>query len=227
MIQTFYVSHSDPTELTQILSAIVRFPGIAIQPLMQPNKTSNTIVVRGSRPVVEIIGRLIAQNDKPRAEIVIDVEILEVNRSRAKQYGLNLTQYALGGILSPEVAPAGIDTPTSPGTAAAAPARPRLAPRPPPGSVTSPPPFNLNTISQGLTTSDFYLAVPTAIVRALESDTQHQAHRQAAAAGRRRLEAHAEAGRLDSRSSRRAIRRSPPAAPASIRSARTTTATSA
>ena len=57
VIQTFYVSHADPTELTQILSAIVRFTGIAIQPLMQPNKTSNTIVVRGSRPVVEIIGK--------------------------------------------------------------------------------------------------------------------------------------------------------------------------
>ena len=28
--------------------------------------------------------KIIAQNDKPRAEIVIDVEILEVNRNRAK-----------------------------------------------------------------------------------------------------------------------------------------------
>ena len=36
----------------------------------------------------------------------------------------------------------------------------------------SPPPFNLNTISRGFTTADFYLAVPTAIVRFLESDTQ-------------------------------------------------------
>jgi general secretion pathway protein D len=34
----------------------------------------------------------------------------------------------------------------------------------------SPPPFNLNTISQGVNTSDFYLAVPTAAVRFLESD---------------------------------------------------------
>ena len=169
VIQTFYISHSDPTELTQILSAIVRFPGIAIQPLMQPNKTSNTIVVRGSRPVVEIIGKLIAQNDKPRAEIVIDVEILEVNRSRAKQYGLNLTQYAFGAILSPEVAPSGSST-TTPGTGGQA-GTTAAGTSTPPNNVSSPPPFNLNTISQGLTTSDFYLAVPAAIVRALASDT--------------------------------------------------------
>ena len=31
--------------------------------------------------------------------------------------------------------------------------------------------FNLNTISRGVSTSDFYLAVPTAIVRFLETDT--------------------------------------------------------
>src|SRR5204863_9806744 len=38
--------------------------------------------------------------------------------------------------------------------------------------VVSPPPFNVNIISRGFTTSDFYMAVPTAIVRFLESDTQ-------------------------------------------------------
>ncbi len=169
VIQTFYVSHSDPTELTQILSAIVRFTGIAIQPLMQPNKTSNTIVVRGSRPVVEIIGKLIAQNDKPRAEIVIDVEILEVNRNRAQQYGLNLTQYAFGAILSPEVTPGGLTAtqPTQPGGQPTVTAGTSTAP----GSVTSPPPFNLNTISRGFATSDFYLAVPAAIVKAMASDS--------------------------------------------------------
>ena len=50
---------------------------------------------------------MIAVNDKPRAEVVVDVQILEVNRERAKQYGLNLTEYAIGGIFSPEVAPGG------------------------------------------------------------------------------------------------------------------------
>ena len=34
------------------------------------------------------------------------------------------------------------------------------------------PPFNLNTISSGINTADFYLAVPTAVVKFLESD-QH------------------------------------------------------
>jgi len=40
--------------------------------------------------------KIIEQNDKPRAEIVVDVEILEVDRSRTKNYGINLSEYALG-----------------------------------------------------------------------------------------------------------------------------------
>ena len=57
---------------------------------------------------------MISQNDKPRAEIVVDISILEVDRSRAKSYGLNLSQYALGGIFSPEVSPvAGAQPPTT------------------------------------------------------------------------------------------------------------------
>ena len=38
--------------------------------------------------------------------------------------------------------------------------------------MSSPPPFNLNTISQGVSTSDFYLAVPAAVLRFLATDSQ-------------------------------------------------------
>jgi general secretion pathway protein D len=160
MIRTFYVSHADATELTQILSTIIRLPGIAVQPAIVANKTANTITVRGTSSVVQIIEKIIQQNDKPRAEIVVDVEILEVDRSRTKNYGINLSEYALGSVFSPETSPggAGGGTGSTGGTS--------------PSGVSSPPPFNLNTISRGVSTADFYLAVPTAIVRFLESDTR-------------------------------------------------------
>src|SRR5207249_8035984 len=41
-----------------------------------------------------------------------------------------------------------------------------------PDALTSPPPFNLNTISRGISTADFYMAVPSAVVRFLETDTR-------------------------------------------------------
>jgi general secretion pathway protein D len=179
VVRVFYISHSDPTEMTQILSTIMRMPGIAVQPAIVANKTANTITVRGTSSVVQIMERIIAQNDKPRAEIVVDVEILEVNRTRAKTYGLNLSDYALGGLFSPEVSPSGTvsgttptGTPTTPATGGAGTTSTTSGTSTAPGGLKSPPPFNLNTISRGLTTADFYLAVPTAIVKFLESDTQ-------------------------------------------------------
>jgi len=171
VVQTFYVSHADVTELTQLLSSLIRLPSMAVQPAIQFNKSANTITVRGTAAVVQIIEKVIQQNDKARAEIMFDVEILEVNRVRAKQYGLNLSEYALGGVLSPEVSP-GATTTTTTGTGTTAGTSTTSGRSTSPSGVTSPPPFNLNTLSRGFTTSDFYLAVPTAIVRALESDTQ-------------------------------------------------------
>ena len=152
VVRVFYVSHVDVTELTQTVNTIMRLPQTPVPPVIMPNKTANTITVRATAQVADIIERVIRSNDKPRAEVVIDVQILEVNRARAKQFGLNLNAYAIGLMLSPEVAP--------PNTSA-----------PPTGPPPSPPPFNVNTISQGVSTADFYMNVPTAVVRFLESDS--------------------------------------------------------
>ena len=91
--------------------------------------------------------------------------------TRAKQYGLNLSDYALGDdLLAGSVAERDDDARrTTTGTPATTTATGTSTP---PSGVASPPPFNLNTISRGISTADFYLAVPTAIVRFLETDTQ-------------------------------------------------------
>ncbi len=173
VIRTFYLSHADATEIQQILSTIIRLPGIAVQPAIAGNKTANTITVRGTTSVVGILEKIIEQNDKPRAEVVIDVEILEVDRSKTKTYGLNLSEYALGGVFSPETSPSSTTTtaPTGATGGTGGTTSTNNGTSTTPSGVKSPPPFNLNTISRGVSTSDFYLAVPTAIVRFLESDT--------------------------------------------------------
>ena len=152
VVKVFYISHAEAQELSQLISTIMRVPQMPVQPTLMANKTANTITVRATAAVVDIIERIIRSNDKPRAEVLIDVQILEVNRARAKQFGLNLNAYAVGGTFSPEVSP--------PNTSS-----------PPTAAPNSPPPFNFNTISQGVSTADFYMSVPTALVRFLESDS--------------------------------------------------------
>ncbi len=143
VIRTFFISHADASEISQVLVQLIRVAGMAIQPQIVANKTTNTITIRATAPVVAIAERVIEANDKPRAEVMVDVQILEVNRERAKRYGLDLGSYSAALSFSPEAAP------SADGATA----------------------FNLNTISQGVSTADFYLSVPSAVVRFLESDS--------------------------------------------------------
>jgi type II secretory pathway component GspD/PulD (secretin) len=164
VIRTFYVSHADATELSQMINTIIRVPAMAVQPMIAPNKTANTITIRATTAVAAIIEKMIEANDKPRAEIVIDVQILEVNRGRAKTFGVDLSAYQIGTVFSPESDPrstSGTGTGSSSGSTS--------------GSTTTlntTPTFNLNTITRGVSTADFYLAVPSAIVHFLETDTE-------------------------------------------------------
>ena len=141
---TIPLSYADATELVSMLTAITRTTtGVTIPPVIVPNKTNNSLLIRATEPVVAVIRELVLTNDKPRAEITLDVQILEVSRERAKRYGLDLGTYSAALAFSPEALPA--DTPK---------------------------PINLNTISQGVSTADFYFSVPSAVVRFLESDSQ-------------------------------------------------------
>jgi type II secretory pathway component GspD/PulD (secretin) len=151
VVRVFYISHADIAELAQVINSMMRIATMPVQPTVLQGKSSNTITVRGTVQVVDVIERMIRALDRPRAEVVVDVQILEVNRQRVKRLGLNLSEYALGATFSPEVAP-----PNTSGTF--------------PGA--NPPPFNLNTISQGVSTADFYLTVPTAVLRFLATDSQ-------------------------------------------------------
>jgi len=150
--QTFYLSHGDVQEITQIINQLLT-TGPAVRPIITQNKSANAIVVRATAPVMGVIKNIIDANDKPRAEVLIDVEILEVSRIFVKEIGLDLSQYALGFTFSPELAP--------PNTAS--------TPQAFPGQ---PPPFNLNTLSRGVSPADYYATVPSALVRLLEQDTR-------------------------------------------------------
>src|SRR5262249_21340395 len=150
VVKVFFISNADATELSQLVNSIMRMPQMAVQPMMMPSKASNTITVRATAPVVDVIERIIRANDKPKAEVLLDIEILEVDRARVKRYGINLSAYALNFVFSPELAPAGGSA--TPGT--------------PPAS---PPLFNLNTISNGVNTTAVYMGVPQAHLKFRDS----------------------------------------------------------
>ena len=159
VIRTFFVSHADATELAQTLNTVIRVGGGQVAPSISPNKTANTIVVRATTAVMAIIERLVDVNDNPRAEILVDVQILEVNKSRTKQFGLDLGDYTIQTVFSPTADPTGTTATAGGGTASTS-------------TTLNQRPFNVNAVSRGINTADFWAAVPSAAVRFLESDAE-------------------------------------------------------
>ncbi len=157
-LQTFYVSNANISDISTTLTTIfTQMTTLAIRPTMQLNKNANSITVRASLPVLAIIDKVIKANDKPRAEVLLDIEVLEVDLNHVQTYGLNLNSYALGLTFSPGVAPPNVagSLNTNPGA-----------------TVPQPPPINLNTISHGVSLADFYLSVPSVELQLLESDSK-------------------------------------------------------
>jgi len=165
VIRTFFISHADATELAQLVNTVIRVGGGQVAPMVAANKTANTITVRATTNVMAIIERLVDVNDNPRAEILVDVQILEVNKSRTKQFGLDLGDYTITTVFSPEADPRG-GTVTGGGTTTGNGQTGGT------GTVLGTRPFNVNSVSRGINTSDFYAAVPAAAVRFLESDSE-------------------------------------------------------
>ena len=161
LVQNFFISHVDPLEVGQMLNQVIRpVGGQQLAPVIAVNKTANVVTVRATTNMMAIIEKMIESYDKPRAEVVVDVQILEVSRTRARQYGLDLGNYAINAVFSPEADPRG-----TVGAAAGAAAQA--------GATTlNGQAFNANTITRGISANDFYLAVPSAVVRFLETDSE-------------------------------------------------------
>jgi general secretion pathway protein D len=156
IVQNFFISHVDPLELAQMLNQVIRpIGGQQLQPVISANKTASVINVRATTTMMAIIERMIETNDKPRAEVIVDVQILEVNRGRMKKFGIDLGNYAINAVFSPERDPRGAASGADGG-----------------GATLDAQPFNLNTVTRGVSANDFYLAVPSAVIRFLEQDSE-------------------------------------------------------
>jgi general secretion pathway protein D len=93
-IKTFYLSNIKADEirvsLTQMLRTQYKAPNIIV------DKNINTVTVRDTPAVIELAEKIINLWDKPKGEIVLDIEIMEVSRIRLKQLGTELDQTLIG-----------------------------------------------------------------------------------------------------------------------------------
>ncbi|CAN2042397.1 SPOR domain-containing protein [Candidatus Magnetomoraceae bacterium gMMP-15] len=91
-IRTFYMSHVESKKMVGILSKILKSRNITA------NEKINSIVIRGSREEVELASKIIDANDRAQAEVMLNVEILEVKQSLKKQLGIDFSESLKIGI---------------------------------------------------------------------------------------------------------------------------------
>jgi general secretion pathway protein D len=95
LLRTFFVQNADINETVNLVKTLAKVQTVA------GNQALNAITVLGTLDQIAIADRLIELNDKPRGEIVVEVQILEVNRNNLKDWGINLSNYSTGLTLAP------------------------------------------------------------------------------------------------------------------------------
>lgn len=85
-LRTFYVSNLKAKDMGEILKGVFALKKMTV------NEQANSLVVRDTEEVLTLVEKLIANSDRRPAEMLLEVEILEVNRNKAEQLGLDFGQ---------------------------------------------------------------------------------------------------------------------------------------
>lgn len=89
VIQTFFLSNAEVKDMLTILRSLVDAKKIAT------NEQLNAIILRDTADKVKIAERIIESNDKAKAEVVVDVELLQIDTSTLRDLGVRLSEYSV------------------------------------------------------------------------------------------------------------------------------------
>ena len=140
-IKVFYLSNINAQDifaaLQQMLRSQIRAPNIFV------DKNLNTVTIRDTPGNIKLAAELIRKWDKPKGEIVVDLEIMEVSRTRLREIGVDLDNALLGLRYA---GPGGAEDEASAGW------------------------YNLGELNLGKDSS-YQVSLPSAIIRFLQSDS--------------------------------------------------------
>jgi len=95
LIQTFYLENADVAETLQLVKSLSGITKAAA------NLGLGAITLTGTPDELALAARIIQNNDKARGEVVVEVNILEVNKTNLKRYGIELSNYEVRSTFAP------------------------------------------------------------------------------------------------------------------------------
>lgn len=95
VVKTFFLSNADVKDVNNMIRLLLDARRVAT------NEQLNSLVIRDTADKVAIAERLIAANDKSRAEVLVSVELLQVDSSKLRDIGTSLSSYSFPITLDP------------------------------------------------------------------------------------------------------------------------------
>ena len=89
MIHTFFLSTLEAKKAVNLLRTLLKIKSIYV------NEELNAIVVRDTPDVISLAEKLLNANDLADAEIMLEVEILEIQKNTSENLGVNLSQNSI------------------------------------------------------------------------------------------------------------------------------------
>jgi len=88
VIKTFFLSNADVKEVDKLLRSLIEARRLST------NEQLNAITLRDTADKVAIAEKLITVNDKAKAEVLVDVELLEYDTAGQSEIGMSLSTYS-------------------------------------------------------------------------------------------------------------------------------------
>ena len=90
IVRTFYLSNADLKETQDMLRMVLDARRIS------PTTATNAVTIKDTAERIVAAGRVISAIDKARPEVIIDVELMEVDRTKLMEYGLQIASPSSG-----------------------------------------------------------------------------------------------------------------------------------
>jgi general secretion pathway protein D len=90
VIRTFYLSNGDAEQVTNVVRTMIEARNVF------PLKALNAITIRDTADKVRIAEKIIEANDKAKAEVVVQVELVQLDLNRIREIGMAISGFPSG-----------------------------------------------------------------------------------------------------------------------------------
>jgi general secretion pathway protein D len=94
-LRTFYLMNAEVNDTVNLIKTLAKMTTVVGNPSLR------AITAVGTLDQLAMAERIIKLNDKARGEVVVEVQIMEVNKNNLRRWGIDLSNYEFGMTLAP------------------------------------------------------------------------------------------------------------------------------